>query len=310
MNPEILKTRLASLDLVSRWSEMMSIFDSTVARSGQLWKLPVLACEAVDGDPILLPAIATAIACLQTALVLVDDILDEDPRGVYHQLGYGVTANLAQAFQISAFHVIIDTPMGDVLGSKIIAELASSGLATSFGQQLDHKNQGNEIDYWQVVRAKNAPLFGSALCMGAMLGETNTAEISRMRQFGALLGELSQIYDDIKDAFQMPANPDWAHPRNNLLVLYALSAQYSDRSLFANLLNSIEDPPNLRKAQQFLITSGAVAYAVYHASKRSQEARNLIDSLSIKNPEILSALLDKQESTLRSLYKLIGVDFN
>jgi geranylgeranyl pyrophosphate synthase len=200
--------------------------------------------------------------------------------------------------------------MGDDLESKIIAELASSGLATSFGQQLDHNNQGNEIEYWQVVRAKNAPLFGSALCMGAMLGDTNSAEISRIRQFGALLGEIAQIYDDIKDAFQTPANPDWAHPRNNLLVLYALSAQYSDRSQFSTLLNSLEDPPNLYKAQQLLITSGAVAYAVYHASKRCQAARDLIDSLSIKKPEILSDLLNKQESTLRSLYKLIGVDFN
>ena len=56
-------------------------------------------------DAIALPAVA-AIACLQISIILVDDILDDDPRGAYHRLGAGRAANLGLAFQAAALKLL------------------------------------------------------------------------------------------------------------------------------------------------------------------------------------------------------------
>lgn len=65
-----------------------------------------------------------------------------------------------------------------------------------------------------------------------------------------LFGELIQIRDDLFDAFQTPANPDWTLGRSSMLTLYARTAEHPDRARFVDLLPRIDDPQSLREAQQ------------------------------------------------------------
>ena len=104
------------------------------------------------------------------------------------------------------------------------------------------QNLEGEENYWRVVRAKSTPFYGAALQIGALLGGASPAVATGLRDLGVLIGEIIQIHDDLLDAFQTPANPDWEQGRNNLPVLYARTADHPDRVRFVGLLPHIADP--------------------------------------------------------------------
>ena len=63
------------------------------------WKLPVIACQAAGESPEKAIPASAALACAQLSIILVDDMLDDDPRGEYRRIGYGNASNFANAFQ-------------------------------------------------------------------------------------------------------------------------------------------------------------------------------------------------------------------
>ena len=74
---------------VAAWPAMISVWQH-YARNSHSWRLPELACQAVDGELQAVVPMITAVACSHISIVLVDDILDDDPKGLYRQLGAGV----------------------------------------------------------------------------------------------------------------------------------------------------------------------------------------------------------------------------
>jgi len=308
MNVDSIKSLVLGLPEVAAWPDMAGIFERTAAQLGRDWELPFLACRAVGGESSLAAPGAAAIACIQLAIVLVDDMLDEDPRGDYHRLGHGPTANLALAFQAAALRLAAQSSVDAERQAAIAASLADIGLGTALGQHLDAQNQGNEADYWKVVRAKSAPFYGNALYIGALLGKADLQVAGRLRDFGVLIGELAQIYDDLLDAFQSPAKPDWKRGRNSLPILYALTADHPARARFMELLPQVYDPQALREAQQILIACGAVSYCAYQATQRYQTARRLLESLPLADLGPMTDALGRQSKPLIGLFQRACVE--
>ncbi len=267
-----------------------------------------MACQAVGGDEAAAIPGAAALACLQISIILVDDMLDDDPRGAHLRLGPGPAANLALALQAAAFRLVEQAPVSVERRAAVVASLAGMALTTALGQQWDAQNLAGEENYWKVVRAKSTPFYAAALHVGALLGGAEAGVAGGLRDFGALIGEVIQIQDDLLDAFQTPANPDWKQGRNNLLLLYALTAQHPARPRFLELLSRIDDPSALQEAQQVLIGCGAVSYAAYQLIQRYHAARQRLDALPLANPTPMQVLLDRQTQPLASLLKTIGVD--
>src|SRR5690606_15286305 len=110
------------------------------------------------------------------------------------------------------------------------------------------------------VRAKSTPFYGAGLEIGALLGGAPVDVAREIYNVGVLLGEAIQILDDLEDAFKTPANADWLQGRNNLAILYGLTADYPQKTSFIQLMNRIENDAILVQAQQLLIESGAVSY--------------------------------------------------
>src|SRR6188474_198738 len=110
MRFEELKDRVRTLPTVSSWPQMLAMIERVVHReSTSVWEHPVSACRAVGGrEEDALPA-AAALFCSMISIHLVDDMLDDDPKGDYHRLGIGRTANLGLAFQ-AAGHLVLDDP--------------------------------------------------------------------------------------------------------------------------------------------------------------------------------------------------------
>jgi len=306
MKLESVKAQVLSLPEVTAWPEMAGIFERSV--SHVKWEFPVMACQAVGGEPLAAAVSAAIIACIQLSLVLVDDMLDEDPRGAHYQLGQATTANLAFALEAAAFRLIAHAPVEADRRAAVSASLAQMALTSAFGQSLDAQNLSGEENYWRIVRAKSGACFGAALHIGALLGQAPPEVAERLRDFGALVGEVIQIYDDLLDALQSPAGPDWRQGRNNLAILYALTADHPDRARFKALLPQIDDPQALATAQQILIRCGATSYCAYHVIKRTQAGRQLLDDTPLADPTPMRDLLARQTEPLVTLLQNIGAE--
>jgi geranylgeranyl pyrophosphate synthase len=156
------------------------------------------------------------------------------------------------------------------------------------------------------VQTKSATCFGSALYIGALLGQESTGVAERLYDLGFLVGENIQIYDDLLDVLKSPASPDWKQGRNNLAILYALAADHPERAQLEMLRTQVGDPQALETAQQILIHCGAISYCVYNIIKRYQAAEQLLDSIPLVDPEPLRELIAGQREPLMSLLESVG----
>jgi geranylgeranyl pyrophosphate synthase len=302
-----IKSVLLGLPELAAWPEAAGLFETEEDRVRLDWRLPALACRAVGGDETATLSAVVAMACLQISIILADDMLDQDPRGTYRRLGSGRAANLALAFQAAALTLVGQTPVPAERRAAASAALARAALTTACGQELDVQNLHGEENYWRVVRTKSTPFYGVGLQIGALLAGAGPEITQGLYDFGVLVGEIIQVYDDLMDAFQSPANPDWREGRNNLALLYALTVAHSQRERFAALLARVDDLRVLEEAQQILIGSGAVSYCVYQLIHRYRAACDLLDRLPLADPALLAGLLAQQMRPLARWLCTIGL---
>lgn len=290
---------------VADWPALQVVWQH-YAKNPSSWRLPELACQAVGGDLGPVVPLMTAVACCHISIVLVDDILDDDPKGVYRQLGTGEAANLALAFQAVAYQ-IVQAAAGEMgwetaVQQQMLAELAHLNLKTAQGQHLDVQEALSEDHYWTTVEAKSTPYYGAGFFLGALAGGAENGLAAQLRHFGQLIGKIIQVSDDLADVYQTPACPDWQRGGGNLAILYARLAEHPDQDRFETLLNQIDEPSALEEAQQILLRSGAASYCIYHLLQLSSEARQILDSCALANPAILQQFLAER---VRHLFELL-----
>ena len=310
MTTEDIRALLKSIPTVSSWREMSQLVERpTTSGSKPCWEYTVLACQAAGGsEQQALPG-AAAIFCLLCSMQLVDDLLDQDPRGLQHQLGEGTTANLGLAFQAASSVIVERAEASPECRAALHLSLAEVALDTSYGQNLDLADISTEEDYWRVVEAKTPPLFSGALYIGGLLASASAETAEGLKKFGFLLGKFIQVSDDLKDALERPARPDWGRKWNNLPILYALTADYPERSEFVDLLTRIAEPEALAEAQEILVRSGAVSFCAYHMIELYRSARQHLTSIPLEDHKPLQELLEHHVRPLKTLFKSTDIDF-
>jgi geranylgeranyl diphosphate synthase type I len=275
---------------LAAWPEMVAVLRRACAGRPRAWQLPLAACQAVGGQPQRAVAAAVALAALQISIILIDDALDDDPRGEHRRLGGPATANLASAFQAAGLEAI--TWSGAPAAAQVAALrcLTSMIHTTAWGQHLDTHGAPDEAAYWAVVRAKSAPYFRAAWETGALLGGANPATAAAIGELGECYGELIQVQDDLEDVMAVPANPDWQPERSPLPILFALAVAHPDREHFTELRGraAAGDPASLAAAQTILIRCGAVSYAVHMLVERHRAAVARLAALPLPNPAPLA----------------------
>lgn len=278
--------------IVQKWPLMAGMAEQLAGRRPHDWELPVWGAVAVGGDgAAVLPAVA-AIACCQIAIILVDDMLDEDQRGYHHQLGMAQTANLASAFQATALELVAGCSASRPVRLQAMAWLNQMMAMTALGQAWDSQNPAGEVDYWQLIRTKSSPFFGAALAMGALLGGADKSLAEQLGQFGQLYGEMIQIHDDLHDSMAVPAGADWLQGRFPLPILYAQVVDHPGRERFLTLRQQILHHQHLlHEAQQILLQCGAISYCLHQLLSRITQAQTMLDQLSLPHPQPLHELL-------------------
>jgi geranylgeranyl pyrophosphate synthase len=298
---------LLSLPTVQNWADIQMILKKACSKKPRDWQLPVLACKAVGGNNELAVPAAAAIACLQISIILVDDLLDSDPRGEHHRIGMPATANLAIAFHAIGLDAIGQGNVNQATKLVALNSLNRMMLTTAFGQYMDVQGPKDEDEYWRIIRNKSCPFFGSALYVGALMGGATPDDALQMEQFGHLYGEMIQIHDDLNDTMAVPANPDWTLDRAPLPILFAQVVNHDDNARFLELRKTIPDPAALTEAQTILIRCGAVSYCIDQILRRHQAAQKILRAMSTHHKEELEDLLDGVVDPVRKLLEAINI---
>ena len=304
-----LRERLKRMDEVRDWPLLVELIDRPVQpHSKPCWEYAFDSCEAVDGArDAALPA-AASIFCLLLGIHLVDDLLDEDPQGIFHRVGAGTAANAALALQGVAARVVAESDLSPQRQALAQAAIGRMTLATAYGQNLDVADLEGEESYWRVVRHKTPPLFSCALELGAICGGASGPTAGRVSRLGLALGEIVQISDDLKDAMERPAGPDWQRRWTNLPILFARTAEHADQDRFEALLPRVHLEGPLKEAQEILVRSGALSYCAYRIIQSFREANAMIHGLGLPSPEPLQSLIKLHVEPLEDLLRFVGVE--
>ena len=290
---------------VREWSELSALVKRATAAQLRHWELPLLACHAVGGTTSqAIPAMAALVA-LFLSIVLVDDMLDEDPKGYFVQNGYPAASHLAGALQAAGLEAIAQSTAREDVKSAVINKLNRMLLCTALGQYWDTHNPQDEEAYWQIVQTKSAPFFGTALYIGALMGSTTEEEATKLETIGGIYGELIQLHDDLHDVMQKPANPDWTQGRSPLPILFATVVSHPDQERFLALRQRISDPEALAEAQIILIRCGAISYVIDQLLQRHQKAEALLGDMGDIESGVIRDLLNKTTEPIHRLLESV-----
>jgi geranylgeranyl pyrophosphate synthase len=298
---------LLDVPIFDAWHEMKIILQRAAALRPRDWQLPVTACQAV-GEPAekAIPASA-ALACAQISIILVDDMLDDDPRGEYHRIGSGRASNFAIAFQAAGIDALLGSQASSQVRLEAMKGLNQMMVTTAHGQDLDIRNPADEASYWQVVENKSAPFYGCALRLGALLAEAGEDLTKSLERLGRLYGEMIQIHDDLNDTMAVPANPDWLQKRKPLPILFALTVEHPDRTRFLDLYQNISNENGLQEAQEILIRCGAVSYCVDQLVRRYQATQEILNKTPLPNKGVVEDVVQGVITPVRNLFETLGV---
>jgi geranylgeranyl diphosphate synthase type I len=297
---------LSTLRAVAEWDELKTLLQHAISNQPRHWRLPALACEAVGGDSSqAVPAVA-ALGCLHLAIVLIDDMLDADPKGEHLRLGPASTSNLASALQAAGLEAITSSNACPEVQSAVQNKLNQMLLMTALGQHWDSLNPQDEESYWRVVRAKSSPFFGAALYAGARMGGASAETSAELEKIGHLYGALIQLHDDLNDVMEIPANPDWQQGRSPLPLLFAQVIPHREQARFQQLRQQVSDPDILVEAQEILIRSGAISYTVDQLLDRHQQAEALLNRVELVHMDAIRNLIDETVRPVARLFEQIN----
>ena len=86
---------LEGTGFLENWPDLNDLFEKTASKEHYGWVLCKASFLGLGGNPEHLIPIVAAYGCMQTSILLVDDLLDKDPNGMQHKIGIGNTANWA-----------------------------------------------------------------------------------------------------------------------------------------------------------------------------------------------------------------------
>ncbi|MEM6795836.1 MAG: polyprenyl synthetase family protein, partial [Acidobacteriota bacterium] len=284
-----IQQRLAEFPELGQWPELERLVGRKLSGGRPCWEFTVDACRAVGGERADAAPGAAVVFGLFYSIHLVDDLLDEDPKGVYHRVGVGPAANMALALQSAASRLLGSCGLSPEAECLAHRALGQAGWGTAFGQMLDHQDFPGEEAYWRMVGHKTPPLFSFALLLGSLVGGASVEKAQQLARLGALLGEIVQISDDLGDAMEQPAAPDWRRQATNLPILFATTAEHAEREAFEALLKRVDEPEALAEAQAILVRSGAFSFCAYRLIQAHRKAAGEIKALDLVRP---AALLD------------------
>jgi octaprenyl-diphosphate synthase len=214
---------------------------------------------------------ASVIELIHTATLVHDDVVDDSNqrRGFFsiNALWKNKIAVLVGDYLLSKGLLLsIENEDFDLL--KIIS-VAVREMSQGELMQIEkaRKLDITEEIYYEIIRQKTATLLAACCAMGAQSVSASTDEVSKMHQFGELLGMAFQIKDDLFDYSEQrigkPTGIDIKEQKMTLPLIHALNVmERSDKNwLIRTVKNHNKDKKRVREAIRRIKAAGGLEFA-------------------------------------------------
>ncbi len=261
----------------SRWSE-----------------LPALCCQAAGGEATWADELTLAWLLAYAAADLMDSVQDQDdPQAWWVNVGTGAALATASGLYFSA-SLALDSlhqhPETASAASEIVQEFYAAFMVMTSGQLEDLATQQRDLDvYWRLAEAKSGMFFRLACRAGGRLATPDRDILDAFGDFGARLGELIQVKDDLEDVRLLRGPVRREHIRKiqaSLPVVYARSV--SPPEIQERLKSSLEAADASQQAVDELIGLldylGAAQYVHAEMERRRSLALAAIERAEARQP--------------------------
>lgn len=259
---------ISNLPVLKEWPETITLLERAAVKQPRDWRLPHLTCQAVGGGTEQALPASASVACALIGILLIDDMLDDDPRGEFQRIGQAQAANFASVFLTASSQAVLQSQAEPAIKLPALESLTRMILSVGYGQYLDVQNPADEDAYWHMVQMKSGSFFRTAWELGALFGGAPIEVVRAIGELGGIYGEMIQIHDDMNDCLAAPASPDWSQGRFPLPILFAQTVEHPQRDRFLELRQRIAAAEALCEAQDILIKSGAISYCVDQLLRR------------------------------------------
>jgi len=262
-------------------------------------RLPLLCCQAAGGDPGLAEPAAAAWVLLYAAAHLLDSTQDGDPPEAWWEpLGPGPASNVATGLIATSALLLGSGPRP--ADDRLTQDFFQTVLQMSSAQHFDLTVPTPSLDdCWRMAEAKSGAFFGLACRAGARAAGIDEALVSHYSSYGASLGLLLQIGDDLSDlaAVGVDAAGRAGHGRMTLPIAYFLSVASADAVCELNSVGA--DPGGLlrpdRGVVEILRESGTGLYLTAKVHELRQRGACALRRAAKPSPA-LEQLLEMLES--------------
>lgn len=286
----------------------LPLVSSHIIESGGKRIRPILTlaaarlCGYTEGDRDI--RLAACIEFLHTATLLHDDVIDESPlrRGkptAQHIWGNQMSILTGDFLFAKLFELLVEDGALDVL--KLMVQ-ASQKIIEGEVLQIGTKAKSfvPREDYFTIIEAKTAVLFGAALELGALAANASAEHINALRVYAHNIGMAFQLIDDILDytadepVLGKQVGNDFFEGQVTLPIIVLHETIETNPELLEKLKNILLDPnrsqADFKWVQELLIQKNISSVIETMAYKFAEHAR---EALSIfKNDHLKQMLID------------------
>jgi len=281
--------------------------EKTISKSNLTVLLPRLSYQACGGTRNFPPEVSAAWYLFYIAADLMDSVQDRERRFDLENTPYSFSEwlNLASSFFFIANSLLVellDQNYDQERVRSVLQAFPTNLLEMCEGQQQDlSAGEISLADYLALLRKKSGTFFSLACSAGARLAGNEPSCLEDMAGFGAHLGCILQILDDLEDWHRLEkgeaeilSTMNWV---KNLATIYTLEVLPSEeKTLFRRVLQRvINQPEEWQTYVAWVNRSGAALYILTLLIQEVESAKNHLQN-NILNPapkEMLSQILNR-----------------
>lgn len=261
--------------------------------------LPLLSYRLHGGqdDDGVLP-LTCAYYLTNLASEVLDDMMDGERKTPWADWPLSRTVLAAVELLALSQDCLAKTPTEPATLREITERFSEAVLITSKGQRQSVERIASLTDYWRQATLKSGAFFAFGMWSGARLAHAPESDLAAALRFGARLGLLSQVMDDVFDfVTETPDTRDASIEFDSALpVVMALASTSGDVSVLQEaLVTPVSERNDIwhRTTRQLILTLGGLANALAIGQKYRED---LLGSLSTANPSTSAELRHHIES--------------
>ena len=235
---------------------------------------------------------ASVVEFIHTATLVHDDIVDDSDlrRGrvaVHSRWGNDITVLLGDYLYIKSMGMALTYDSIEIV--RLLCDVTARMIEGELYQLTKTGDVGvSEAEHLDIIRRKTAYLFGGAAEIGGMLGTSDAAQRTALREYGFNLGVAFQLVDDLLDftadqaALGKPIGKDLREGKVTLAAIHLLEREGPEGRAHAIVGSAVETgtigTEEWRELSHLLRDYRATEYAYDRAVEYATAARGCLDA--------------------------------